>query len=423
MKVLWISSHGGNYKDNQVKGTGGWVGALQTYLTEYQSDFELGICFAHNTDSTPLKDKNVTYFPVLYKTGTTIISKLKYRFFGNENKFQRGLIEDIVKVIKYFNPDIIHIWGIENNYAAVIPYIKDIPFVVHIQGLTAACSYTYCPPMFSLKDIFKTNSLTAFIKYGGERARYRSFLERAERELLVSKYVRNWLGRTDWDKEMSKILSTNSTYYHCDEMMRSSFNISKKWQYHYDHKTIHIQSNISEDWYKGMDLVLKTAKILKNKGINIEWKIFGWERKSIILKSIAKKLNIIPEDVNVYCCGRVAADKIKDELLYCDVYVHPSYIENSSNAIAEAQLLGVPVIAQYVGGNPTMLKNKSGCLVQPNEPYIMASTIIDIVQKANSDFYSKNSLLVSAKRQNKDNVVRDLLSAYKAIINNSDISK
>lgn len=419
MKVLWISSHGGNYKDNQVKGTGGWVGALQTYLTESQPDLELGICFAHKSDYLPIKHKNVTYFPMLYKTGTSIISKLKYRFLGNNNKLQKRLIEDMIKVVKTYNPDIIHIWGIENDYAAIIPLIKNIPLIVHIQGLTYAYSYAYCPPLFSLKDIFKANSLMTYIKYGGEKSRYLNFIKRAKQELFVSKYINNWIGRTEWDRTLSKLLNPESTYYHCDEMMRPSFNTSEKWCYHFDNETIHIQSNISEDWYKGMDVVLKTAKILKETGINIAWEIFGWERNSIILKSIIKKLDIMPEDVGVCCHGRVDAKRINKELLSCDIYVHPSYIENSSNAIAEAQMLGVPVIAQYVGGNPTMLKDNSGCLVQPNEPYIMASAIINMVKYENSEFYSKNALSVTDERQNKNNIVKNLLKIYSSVISNN----
>lgn len=417
MKVLWISSHGGNYKSTQVKGTGGWVGALQTYLTERYPNLELGICFAHKEDSVAVKENNVTYFPIAVKKGTSVVGKLLHRFFGNDEKLRLKMIDNMMKVIESYKPDIIHIWGIENDYADIIPLISNLSYIVHIQGFTSACLTHYLPPAFSLADIYKARSLRTYIKFGGEKSRYEVFKKRAARELKVAHYVNNWFGRTDWDKSMSKIFNDNSTYFHCDEMMRSSFNESQKWTYHFDGEIIHIQSNISEDWYKGMDVVLKTAKILNDNGFIVNWKIFGWNRDSVILKAIIRKLGIIPEIYGIKCCGRVDAETIKDELLQCDVYVHPSYIENSSNAIAEAQLSGVPVVAQYVGGNPTMLKHDSGLLVQPNDPYMMANAIVSMCKKEITEQYSHNALNVASQRNNADIIIKDLMSAYHSIIN------
>lgn len=416
MRVLWISSHGGNYKDNQVCGTGGWVGALQNYLVESMPGIEIGICFAHKTDSIPVKDNNVTYFPIPIKSGISTVGKLYHRFFVDDHKLRKKMIVDMMKVVESFNADIIHIWGVENDYAEIIPILKNRPFVVHIQGLTSAYLHSYCPPSFSITDIFKTRSIGTYIKYKGEKGRYHEFIKRANMELNVSRYVKNWIGRTEWDKSLSKLLNQDSNYYHCDEMMRPAFNISEKWVYHFDKETIHIQSTISEDWYKGMDVVLKTAKILKKKGLKVIWKVFGWDRSSLILKSIIKKLNINPEEVGVECCGKVNSKILIEELLKCDMFVHPSYIENSSNAIAEAQLLGVPVIAQYVGGNPSMLRYNSGILVQANEPYILASAIRSLLEKETAEKYSQNALTVASQRQNIDNIVKDLMNAYKSIL-------
>ena len=110
---------------------------------------------------------------------------------------------------------------------------------------------------------------------------------------------------------------------------------------------------------------------------------------------------------------------IREGLLQSDVYVHPSYIENSSNAIAEAQMLGVPVIAQFVGGNPTMLKNDSGVLVAPNEPYILASKIMEMRKKKIAEGYSERALAVASERQNTEKTCSDLINIYKTIISES----
>ena len=106
--------------------------------------------------------------------------------------------------------------------------------------------------------------------------------------------------------------------------------------------------------------------------------------------------------------GSVDAQTIKQGLLNCDIYVHPSYIENSSNAIAEAQMTGVPVIAQHVGGNATMLKNDSGILVAPNEPYILAHKSMSVRDKNTANGYSQRALAVAKERQDRDQVISDL---------------
>ena len=240
------------------------------------------------------------------------------------------------------------------------------------------------------------------------------FEKRANNEKRVAMLVENWIGRTDWDYTMSQILSPGSHYFHCDEMLRDDF-LGEKWKYHYDGKTLRLQSNISEDLYKGFDVVLNVARILKEVKVNIQWDIYGWMPNSPLLPILIKVTGIKPEEVNVILHGRVDAKILKQALLQTDIYVHPSYIENSSNAIAEAMLLGVPIIAQNVGGNASMLKEDSGILVAPNEPFTMASKILSLRNKNIAKTYSQRALQVAIERQNRDKVISDLMGIYEVL--------
>ena len=51
-----------------------------------------------------------------------------------------------------------------------------------------------------------------------------------------------------------------------------------------------------------------------------------------------------------------------EEYLKAHVYILPSTIENSSNSLSEAMLLGVPSVASYVGGTPDLLRTSTGGL-------------------------------------------------------------
>ncbi len=417
--MLWLAPNGGNYKNHTVKGTGGWIGSLQDELVKRVPDLELGIIFG-STDSVPVKEGNVSYFPIKIREANRVKEYL-INGLNREVKREKMFIAHTNQVIEVFKPDVVHIWGIENTYAAVIPYLK-CPFVVHIQGLLSLSLYIYMPPAVSLKDIIQIDSLLnpkTWIKKVLRRSSkdicsYDFY--RAERELRVSSYISHWMGRTDWDYKASQMLSPGSRYYHCDELMRGDFS-DAEWQYHYDGKTIIIHSSISSEWYKGIDVILNTSVLLKKQGVSIKWNVYGVDCNDPKVRFFSKKMHIKPADYNVLFHGRVNGEVIKDALLDSDVFVHPSYIENSSNAIAEAMMLGVPTIAHYVGGNSSMLKENSGVLVAPNEPFMLAYEIMKMRDKKHAEDLSTRERVIAKERQNSTNTINDLIEIYSRIVN------
>ena len=419
MRVLWVSPNGGNYKGDDVKGTGGWIGALQTELTNYYPDLELGIAFSGKSQRV-VKDRNVTYFSVTTTNGSKAEKAMNYLFLSKEKRTDK-MAHNIKEVIDQYSPDIVHFWGIEGKLSNAVP-LMDRPFVVHIQGILSLCQYAYLPYGFSVHDLkcidpWWSPATWKKILFGATQYQcYKSFIRNANTEKEIAKYVKNWIGRTEWDCMASKMLSPNSNYYHCDELMRGSFSESK-WEYHYDAKTVHIHSSIGTPWYKGIDVILKTAKILQEHNVNIEWNVYGLTANESIVRYISKRLKINPSDNAVFFRGRVDGQQICKGLLASDVFVHPSYIENSSNAIAEAMMLGVPAIAQHVGGNSTMLKEGSGVLVPAGAPYDLAYAIMSMRDKETAVSYSKKAMEVAYHRQDAKKILSDLINIYTKIIN------
>lgn len=417
MRVLWIAQNGGNYKQNLIKGTGGWIGALQTELVKRYPDLELGITFA-SPDSELLKDGNVTYFPIR-TTDNSDLAKGIDRLMHSEKFRLDRLAQGIKRVIDEYKPDVVHVWGIEVPSAAIIPLI-DRPFVVHLQGLLSQCIYSYLPPSFSIGDLRRAsnrmNPLNWLKSLVGKTTigNYKFMKRAAERELVYGKFVKNWIGRTDWDYTVSQMLSPGSRYFHCEELMRGDFK-DARWHYHYDGDVLKVHSSISGPWYKGVDVILNTAVVLYNQGVKIVWNVYGVDNNAEVVKYFSKHFNVDPNLVGVFFNGHVDGKRIREGLLASDVFVHPSYIENSSNAIAEAQILGVPTIAQFVGGNPTMLRDGSGVLVAPNEPYIMASRIMEMSRKDIANGYSQRALAVAKERQDSDKTCADLINIYTTI--------
>lgn len=419
MRILWIAPVGGNYEKGDVKGTGGWIGALQTELTKYYPDLELGIAFSGKSQKI-VKDGNVTYFSVTTTDGNKFKKALNYLFLTKKERTAR-MAQNIKDVIDQYAPDVVHFWGIEGKLANAIP-LTDRPSVVHIQGLLSLYIYVYMPYSFSVHDLKSFDPwwspLTWKKKIFGttQYQLYKAFISNANTEKELAQNVRNWIGRTEWDSMASKMLSPESHYYHCDEIMRSNFSESK-WAYHYNGNTLHIHSSIGTPWYKGIDVILKTSKILKEQKVSIEWNVYGLTKNDAIVRYFIKRLGINPSDNGVFFKGRVDGQQIYKGLLESDVYVHPSYIENSSNAIAEAMMLGVPTIAQFVGGNSSMLKDGSGVLVPAGAPYDLAYAIMGMRDREVAESYSEKALEVAGQRQNTQRILSDLIDIYRHVIN------
>ena len=65
--------------------------------------------------------------------------------------------------------------------------------------------------------------------------------------------------------------------------------------------------------------------------------------------------------------GYLDGDAMVRELLRTHVFAITSYIENSANSLAEAMMVGMPCIASFVGGLPSMIHDNDTGLLYPVE--------------------------------------------------------
>ena len=161
--------------------------------------------------------------------------------------------------------------------------------------------------------------------------------------------------------------------------------------------------------------MLKTARLLKNNlQVTFEWNVYG-----NVDPSFAEKiLNLHHRDLNIVLHGVVDAEILYSSHHKSTVYVHTAYIENGCNAIIEAQMCGCPVIANYVGGLSTTIKQgETGFLVPANDSYQMAYLINylhenrnlnkEMGEKASTDAYV---------RHDKEKIAADLIQTYLEIL-------
>jgi glycosyltransferase involved in cell wall biosynthesis len=174
--------------------------------------------------------------------------------------------------------------------------------------------------------------------------------------------------------------------------------------------------------YKGLETILEASNLLKNIcSFEIEWIVAGINGNEEIIRMIEKSTNLKFADHNIYFKGSLSADKLISELSEANMYVHPSHIENSPNSICEAMIMGMPVVATYAGGTPSMLENgKEGLLVQDGDPYSLTGAINDLIMdKDLTLLISRNAYKRAVLRHDKQLVRERMSFIYQEIFEDS----
>lgn len=423
MKVLWFTNDAVNLKENSFGG--GWMQSLQAELS-FDDDIELSIATRAKIPGIQQKDKlkkitkdKADYY--LLSDRRSLFKKRMDLLFNREPHEEN--IKQYLEIINKTKPDIIHIFGSEMDYGLVSKFC-DVPVILHIQGILTSCYYQLDKVQLPFFKAAMTNSLSDVIKGGTFGAIYRIFKQRTLVEKDIFKYCKHYIGRTDWDKKIMNILSPKSTYFHGEELLRDVF-FKAKWKgYKYTDKTINVVSTISNPIYKGHETVIATCKVLKEAGFKFKWQIIGLDKTQRSFRIFYKK-HLKELDGSIELLGNLNPSKMIPILESSDVYVHPSHIENSSNAICEAMAIGLPVIALHVGGNSSMIKHEyDGLLVPDNDPYILAANIVELKKnKEKSQKISINAKRRAENRHNPKQVIASLKDTYLQVINDHEIKK
>ena len=366
MRALWFANNSVGYPGARPDEGGGWMRGLADACRRV-SGLELGISFFDKSGRPPVSDGNVSWFPVNRPGGFLRRVPRLFRYSAVDRDDCR-LCES---VIARFRPDVIHVFGTEQVFGLLCG-TAGIPFVIHLQGLMGPCLNAWVPPGFSFFDcVWRGRTDPVSFARGAWALSVNRHAARREREIMRRGTA--FMGRTDWDRAFVSLYAPGARYFPCGEALRPEF-------FAESHRTPPSRptfvSTLSSPLYKGHDVVLKTAKVLCETGnLDFEWRVFGVPD----FRFAEKKTGIRAADVNVRPFGRVSGETVRNELLACTAYVHPSYIDNSPNSICEAQVLGVPVLATDVGGVSSIVEDgKTGFLVPANDPLMTARRMLDM---------------------------------------------
>lgn len=415
MRILCIAAKTGNYQSphsgSDGYNGGGWISSMQNELAK-RDDIKLGIAFCRNGEPAKVEQDGVVYYPIPHHTKSKI-DKVLDLFKLNDAKRDEMLWpyyeQKFKEVIGDFKPDVIHIFGSELYHGLAARVAGNIPMVLHIQGLLSICIYVFLPPGFSRREYIMSGK---GLQGKFHNLQYLAYWKRSVyREKAILDAVPYVIGRTDWDRQAMAVLNPKAKYYYGGEILRDVFYKARERQFP---KVPTITTIISYNTYKGYDVILKVAYILKNElHLDFQWNVYG----NIDPEFMEKHIGLRHHDLNVNLCGVASAETLCDTLLSSTMYFHSSYIENSPNSVCEAQMLGVPVVASRVGGTDSTVEHgKTGFLYPVTDPYMAAYYIKRLIDNKEENMaIGIKAREIALVRHDKRQIVEDLLDVYNQI--------
>lgn len=414
MKVLWFINTpftGSQIGTHIAGGRGGWLSSLAAII---RHDVRLCIAFVDPYAPPVVKEGQITAFairPSAWNSRLIAKSVFNYRFLREFS------VSQLKEIVDRSDPDIIHVHGTEKGYIELLDPLVGVtpPIMVSLQGVMRDVAQCYAGG-------YNRQFLESFWYDRGGRlasllpkrllADWRYTIAQAKRERAFLPFARYIDGRTGYDREVARAMSPDSLYFHIDLVLRSSFS-KASWRCSGRLPALAI-STMSDSLLKGFDLVALATKIICGSLPEFRWIIVGLSSSSICVSAARKRMGRSFPEEKFEFLGSLGPEGITSALLRASVFVLPSYIENSPNALAEAQMLGVPCIASDVGGVSSYVENDiNGLLVPPGDATELANCVLDLLgQPARASRLGAAGRETASVRHDPARIRTQVLDAY-----------
>ncbi len=418
MRVLWKINTILPYPAEKIgmfkNSFGGWINSLLNIIIENNEIEKIAIISNYDGNILQKFENN----------------KLIYYLVPSKNnlKYDRKLLKYYKNINEEFKPDVIHIHGTEypSNYNYLESCSNNL-VITSIQGLVSEYAKYYYADI-SFLNLLKCISFKEILNQNILLKQKKDFQKRGVYEIKQLKNSNIIIGRTSWDKAATNSITDINKYRFCNENLRDSF-YNKKWninniekhsifisQASYPIKGFHKvieAANLLKEKYSDLKIYVAGSNILKANTLKEKIKISGYAN---YLKNLIKKYGL---EKNIEFTGILNENEMSEKMLKSNIFVQASAIENSSNSLGEAMLLGMPIVASYVGGTGDMLKDKEEGLLYPFSDYTMLAYYISYL------FDNSNEAIAmglkaqkhAQKTHNRKENAKRMIEIYKELIN------
>lgn len=381
------------------------------------SEVEIAVAWAHRGCNAcrSFSEGGFKYY-VFPEPGRYVRSAGVLRKFSDQvdyvigSSFNRRAMDESIAVVEDYRPDLVHVFGTEHQIGLMAPFIRP-PLVVWIQGILDVYRHSY----------FGGMSCWEGMKYPKMLWDHHRMTVNARREREIFRRCRYFMGRTEWDATHQSRLQPEGHYFRVHECIRPEFREAAPWQIEQT-RAFSIYTTTSANLWKGTEILIRAIGLLRSSYPDIRLRVAGAlpgrDPVARRLFAIVRRLNL---KENVEFLGQLDPVQIVDALQKTRVFVLPSFIENSPNSLAEAQLVGTPSVASFAGGVPDMIVSGETGLFYPAGDAAALARQIDCIltDDALAARLSLNSRRAAQERHAPAAIADNLLKAYAEILTSS----
>ena len=396
----------------------GWLTGLAGQLIQKRQEnhIELGICFPVGKGGVPVRGTagGVRFFGFAEDT-------------GHPECYDKGLESRLLTILEDYRPDVVHIFGTEFPHTlAMTRCVKDkARILIGVQGICSKIADFYTADL--PKAVVRRFLIRDILRWDNIAQQQKKFVKRGRMETEALRNAGHITGRTAWDREAIAVLAPEAVYHPMNETLRPEF-YTKRWRLAECEK---YSVFLSQGNYpvKGLHyLLLALPDILKQFP---ETKVYvaGDEitryctlKEKIKIGSYGKYcLKLIKDGgltENVVFLGKLNSGEMCRRYVKSHVCLSASSIENSSNSVGEAMLLGMPTVSSAVGGIPSMMEHeKEGLLYPHKDKDALAACICRMfADDAFAASCGENAAKRAAVTHDPDTNYRRLVEIYEEIV-------
>jgi glycosyltransferase involved in cell wall biosynthesis len=406
MKILWIS-HDPIQNSSFVGGL--WKDVLFKAII-LDSDYEIFVAYPNNKC---LKNEfgNYTFrFPI----------KREYK------TLPKTTVRDLLWILNDLQPDLIHIHGTEKPYGLIKEFTK-IPILISLQGFITECYNSLLAeiplPIWkrkrTIKEILMKNSFLDMHNIWFYNSAY---------EKKIIKLNNYFAGRTNFDNKFVFKFNNQAHYFLGHELLRDEF-YHTQWDI-LDIKRYSLYVSSFANPLKGFHILLEAASYLVREFPDLQIIVPGtinWKMRNKFIgnsyyRILSESISNYKLQNHIFFKGKLSSNDISGILKSIHIFVMPSFIENSSNALGEAQIVGTPcVVSSNCGGTSSIIiEHKNGLFFDKGDAFDLSLKIREIFLHDELAIHlSNNSRIFGNEFHNRVDIVKQYKYIYQYIVNNN----
>lgn len=333
------------------------------------------------------------------------------RITDKHGLYSKGATKRLIKDIREYEPDIIHLHNIHGyyvNYEMLFEFLKD---------------YNR-PIVWTLHDCWPYTGHCAYFDYVGCE-KWKTACFECPQKLKYPSSILKDNSKNNFQKKMKAFTSLeNITIVTVSEWLKriTKKSFLKKFTIEKISNGIDLQimkpteSGLKEKYYlEDKKILLGVATVWdERKGLNTFYELSNYlpEQYKIVLIGLSKQQKEKKPE------GILAIDKISNPVemakwySVADIFVNTSVEETMGLTTVEAMACGTPVIVMNTTASPELVDDKCGKIVEPNDLDMLKSAIFTISKNKQVSAHCVNH----AKEYEKDKQYKQYIDLYKRIL-------